>query len=80
MYSDASYMCTSMRMRYFRPSAGSGLPPTFVAGFHVEEDVRRMPYRRLGHTDMLVSVLGYGILSYLDQNMHGSKCGIGIGL
>uniref|UniRef100_A0A1I8AWJ7 R3H domain-containing protein n=1 Tax=Steinernema glaseri TaxID=37863 RepID=A0A1I8AWJ7_9BILA len=35
-------------------------PPTFVARFHKEEAVRRMVYRKLGATDLLVSQVGLG--------------------
>ncbi|EPB72278.1 oxidoreductase, aldo/keto reductase family protein [Ancylostoma ceylanicum] len=36
------------------------LPPTFVARFHDEAAVRRMQYRRLGQTEMVVSRIGFG--------------------
>lgn len=36
------------------------LPPTFVKGFHDEEAVRKMKYKRLGNTDMIVSHLSIG--------------------
>ncbi|KAL6727014.1 hypothetical protein Aduo_008930 [Ancylostoma duodenale] len=36
------------------------LPPTFVARFHDEAAVRRMQYRRLGQTEMIVSRIGFG--------------------
>ncbi|WKY01134.1 hypothetical protein Q1695_015272 [Nippostrongylus brasiliensis] len=36
------------------------LPPTFVARFHDEAAVRRMLYRRLGQTDMIVSKISFG--------------------
>ena len=35
-------------------------PPTFVEGFHDAAAVRRMPYRALGSTGMVVSALGFG--------------------
>uniref|UniRef100_A0A0K0DNV8 Aldo_ket_red domain-containing protein n=1 Tax=Angiostrongylus cantonensis TaxID=6313 RepID=A0A0K0DNV8_ANGCA len=36
------------------------LPPTFVARFHDEAAVRRMQYRRLGQTEMIVSKISFG--------------------
>lgn len=36
------------------------LPPTYVAGFHDEESVRKMPYRPLGREGRLVSALSFG--------------------
>ncbi|CAJ0943303.1 unnamed protein product, partial [Mesorhabditis belari] len=41
-------------------SFSSGLPPTFVMGFHEEGAVRRMPYRTLGNTGLQVSVTAFG--------------------
>ena len=40
-----------------------GLPPTFVAGFHDEASVRKMPYRPLGREGRLVSLLSFGASS-----------------
>jgi L-galactose dehydrogenase len=37
----------------------SSLPPTFVAGFHDEAAVRKMPYRQMG--SRLVSQLTFGV-------------------
>jgi len=34
--------------------------PTYIAGFHNEEDVKKMRYRDLGGTGMKVSILSYG--------------------
>merc|ERR1711935_530989 len=42
----------------------SDLPPTFVNGFHDEASVRKMTYRRLGETDMVVSTLSLGTSSF----------------
>lgn len=39
------------------------LPPTYVEGWHDEEAVRKMPYRKLGSTGMVVSVLSLGASS-----------------
>lgn len=36
------------------------LPPTFVEGFHYEDQVRRMEYRQLGKTHMTVSKISIG--------------------
>ncbi|CAJ0597766.1 unnamed protein product [Cylicocyclus nassatus] len=36
------------------------LPPTFIPRFHDEAAVRRMQYRRLGQTDMIVSKISFG--------------------
>lgn len=36
------------------------LPPTFVKGFHREEDVKRMEYQQLGKTHMTVSKISIG--------------------
>lgn len=36
------------------------LPPTFVKGFHHEEDVKRMEYQQLGKTHMMVSKISIG--------------------
>lgn len=36
------------------------LPPTFVKGFHYEDQVKQMEYRQLGGTHMLVSKLSIG--------------------
>ena len=36
------------------------LPPTFVEGFHYEDQVRRMEYRQLGNTHMMVSKISIG--------------------
>jgi L-galactose dehydrogenase len=36
------------------------LPPTFVKGFHYEDDVRRMEYQQLGNTHMMVSKISIG--------------------
>lgn len=36
------------------------LPPTFVKGFHYEDQVKRMDYRQLGGTHMFVSKLSIG--------------------
>ncbi|CAJ0579061.1 unnamed protein product, partial [Mesorhabditis spiculigera] len=41
-------------------SSTSGLPSTFVPGFHEEAVVRRMPYRILGNTGLKVSVVSFG--------------------
>ncbi|KAK6742997.1 hypothetical protein RB195_010331 [Necator americanus] len=40
--------------------ADASLPPTFVARFHDEAAVRRMQYRRLGQTEMIVSKIAFG--------------------
>lgn len=52
------------------PGAGSAttlplgtLPPTYVEGWHDEGAVRKMAYRRLGDTGMVVSVLSLGASS-----------------
>jgi L-galactose dehydrogenase len=36
------------------------LPPTFVKGFHYEDEVKRMEYNRLGSTHMTVSKISIG--------------------
>lgn len=36
------------------------LPPTFVKGFHYEDQVKRMEYNQLGHTHMIVSKISIG--------------------
>lgn len=36
------------------------LPPTFVKGFHNEEEVRKMKYEQLGQTSMIVSKISIG--------------------
>lgn len=36
------------------------LPPTYVKGFHYEEDVKRMEYQQLGKTHMIVSKISIG--------------------
>jgi aryl-alcohol dehydrogenase-like predicted oxidoreductase len=36
------------------------LPPTFVEGFHYEEHVKRMEYRKMGKTHMTVSKISIG--------------------
>lgn len=36
------------------------LPPTFVKGFHYEDEVKRMPYNKLGSTHMTVSKVSIG--------------------
>ena len=41
-------------------SDGSTLPPTFLPGWHKEEDVKKMTYMQLGQTDMIVSPVGIG--------------------
>lgn len=38
----------------------SSLPPTFVKGFHDEDQVKRMEYAQLGETHMMVSKLSIG--------------------
>lgn len=43
-----------------RDTTDPSLPPTFVARFHDEAAVRRMQYRRLGETEMIVSKIGFG--------------------
>lgn len=40
------------------------LPPTFVKGFHDEEAVRKMKYRKLGRTDLIISKLSLGGAAY----------------
>ncbi|CAM9614667.1 unnamed protein product [Phaeothamnion confervicola] len=40
--------------------ASPPLPPTFVKGFHEPDVVRRMPYRPLGRTGLVVSAIGFG--------------------
>ncbi|GFO07762.1 L-galactose dehydrogenase-like protein [Plakobranchus ocellatus] len=39
------------------------LPDTYVEGFHVEDQVKLMPYRPLGETGMVVSALSFGASS-----------------
>ncbi|KAL6070663.1 D-arabinose 1-dehydrogenase [Balamuthia mandrillaris] len=49
----------------------SGLPPTFVEGFHDLEAVRRMEYRRLGSTPFLVSIMSLGASAL--GNLYGGE-------
>ena len=41
-------------------SDNTTLPPTFLPGWHKEEEVNKMSYMQLGLTDMLVSAVGFG--------------------
>ncbi|XP_013791321.2 L-galactose dehydrogenase-like, partial [Limulus polyphemus] len=41
-------------------NTGNMLPQTFIPGFHSEVDVRKMTYKSLGTTGMLVSYLSLG--------------------
>lgn len=41
-------------------SLTTSLPPTFVKGFHYEDQVKRMEYNQLGQTHMIVSKLSIG--------------------
>ena len=36
------------------------MPPTFLPGWHKEEEVKKMTYTQLGETDMIVSKVGLG--------------------
>ena len=38
-------------------------PPTFLPSYHDEESVRRIEYRQIGQTDMVVSPLSFGASS-----------------
>ena len=38
-------------------------PPTFLQSYHDEESVRRIEYRQIGQTDMVVSPLSFGASS-----------------
>ena len=38
----------------------SALPPTFVPGFHAEDDVKKIPYKMFGKTNMVVSAMSFG--------------------
>lgn len=38
----------------------TGLPETFIEGFHDEESVRLMKYEKLGRTGLMVSKLSLG--------------------
>jgi L-galactose dehydrogenase len=60
----ASSSSTSSSTSTSTSSTGSSaLPSTFVEGFHDEEAVRAMTYRKLGDTGMTVSVLSLGASS-----------------
>ena len=41
-------------------SSDNIVPPTFLPGWHKEEEVKKMTYRNLGQTDMVVSPVGIG--------------------
>lgn len=41
-------------------SQSDQLPPTYIEGWSNLESVRSIPYRRLGQTDMIVSLLTLG--------------------
>lgn len=45
------------------PLTAMNLPPTYVDGFHDLAEVRKMKYRKLGDTGMVVSVLSFGASS-----------------
>merc|ERR1719483_1592734 len=38
----------------------SNLPPTYLAGWHNDDKVAKLTYRRLGNTDLIVSPIGIG--------------------
>ena len=42
----------------------SSLPPTFVEGFHDESKVKRLAYKNVLGTDMLVSNVGMGAAAF----------------
>ena len=42
----------------------SSLPPTFVEGFHDESKVKRLTYKNVLGTDMLVSNVGMGAAAF----------------
>uniref|UniRef100_A0A7I4YBH6 Aldo_ket_red domain-containing protein n=1 Tax=Haemonchus contortus TaxID=6289 RepID=A0A7I4YBH6_HAECO len=48
------------RLRNGPTESDPTLPPTYVVRFHDEAAVRRMPYRRLGQTEMIVSKICFG--------------------
>ncbi|VDO62605.1 unnamed protein product [Haemonchus placei] len=48
------------RLRNGPAESDPSLPPTYVVRFHDEAAVRRMSYRRLGQTEMIVSKICFG--------------------
>ncbi|KJH47810.1 oxidoreductase, aldo/keto reductase family protein [Dictyocaulus viviparus] len=60
--SQAPQRSVSLASNRFRHNdvTDSSLPPTYVVRFHDEAAARRMQYRRLGQTDMIVSKISFG--------------------
>ena len=42
------------------PESTQPLPPTYLPGWHDTHLVRKMRYTRLGETDLMVSLIGFG--------------------
>jgi hypothetical protein len=55
-----SFSISSDLAVYFGIRSKMGLPATFVKGFHNEENVRKMEYRQLGRTNLMISKLSIG--------------------
>ena len=54
----------------------SSLPPTFVEGFHDESKVKRLTYKNVLGTDMLVSNVGMGAAAFGKTFVRGVYTGL----